>query len=152
MRILLVALLLSEHALAGVAGNSPAGTTTARTSVTSSVELDEIYRIFRGRPTVDKAKVATHAKTIDPKWNAGGVWLMLYEQKAGDVTIRGGAAGTDDVVQLAVRLAISKYFSDVMIVETERKHDKKNRVDYYAFKLTMKAPSANPKTKFSIKK
>ena len=115
-------------------------------------ELDEIHRIFKTGPTVDVAKQAKYAKKLDASWDSTRVWLTTYQQRGAAITIRGGAAELNDVTQLLMRLAISKYFSDVSISETERKHDRAANVDYYAFTVTMKAPLADPKTKIGIKK
>jgi len=145
---LLAIVLLAGPAVGSAAADTPAQ--SARSKKTRG-ELDEIHRIFKTGPTVDAAKQAKYRKKLDASWDSTRVWLTTYQQRGASITIRGGAAETNDVTQLLMRLAISKYFSDVTITETERKHDRATNVDYYAFAVTMKAPLADPKTKIGIK-
>ncbi len=149
LRLLLIMLLVG-----------PVGQTTAASAdeirsarpKKTRAELDEIYRIFKTGPTVDPTKHAKWAKKLDASWDPTRVWLTTYQQRGGAITLRGGAAGLDDITQFMMRLVISKYFTDVTINEIERKHDAATNVDYHSFSLTMKAPLADPKTKIGIKK
>ena len=108
-------------------------------------ELAEVIRILtKGKgPTVDKAKAAKQKFTVmDPKWDPKRAWLIQFKLQGQKVSVTGGAATMNDVLQFAKRIQLSRFFTSAVIQKGERKQDKK-RGEYYEFVITMSAPAAD---------
>ncbi len=70
-------------------------------------KLDVIYRLQKDR------KIAVHYMDEINQAIPERVWLEMYDEKAGAVTVRGKALNPDDVAAFLRNLAKSPYFRDV---------------------------------------
>ncbi len=98
---------------------------SARTGPTAM--LLEVARIMtRGRgPTVSVEKLADVQRNnplamYNPSWDSRQVWLVSFIEKERLVTLSGLARDGEDVSELARRMNLSSYFSDVRLLPGKR--------------------------------
>lgn len=105
-------------------------------------ELSDILSKGKG-PSFDKLEYEDSLRRdpnagFNPNWDVRRLWLLAWDQKAQDVTIKGSAKSTDDVAEFTKRLKISAFFSDVYWQQTTPQIDEKTGVSYVNFDLRCK--------------
>lgn len=105
-------------------------------------ELSDILSKGKG-PSFDKVEYEDSLRRdpnagFNPNWDVRRLWLLSWDQKAQDVTIKGSAKSTDDVAEFTKRLKISAFFSDVYWQQTTPQVDDKTGVSYVNFDLRCK--------------
>ena len=116
----------------------------ARTGPTAVLlELSQLLTPGRG-PTMDQDVLAQLRKdnpgaVFSPSWDARRVWVIGYQETDRVVKIDGFARDGDDVSELARRLTLSVYFSDVKLMPGNRTTDPDTKVDVMRFQLQAKA-------------
>jgi type IV pilus assembly protein PilN len=89
--------------------------------------LLEVARVLtQGRgPTIDPDRLAQLRKdnplaVPNASWDSRRMWLMEYKESDRVVTMQGLARDGEDVSELARRLALSNYFTDVKLLPASR--------------------------------
>ncbi len=91
------------------------------------MELARILTPGRG-PSVDPDRLAQLRRdnplsVFNPNWDARRLWLTSYVESQRKLKIDGTARDGEDVSELARRLNLSSYFSDVRLLPAVRKAD-----------------------------
>jgi type IV pilus assembly protein PilN len=116
---------------------------SARTGPTSVLlELSQMLTQGRG-PTADADRLQqlrrdNPAAVYNPAWDSHRLWLTGYVETERVVKLEGQARDGDDVSELARRLGLSLYFSDVKLLAGTRS-EAKDGADLVRFKLQAKA-------------
>lgn len=103
-------------------------------------ELSDILTKGRG-PTFNKEQYEELLKrdpnaAFNPNWEPKRVWILSYEEKAHNVTMKGAAKSDEDVAEFLKRLKLSAFFSDVYWKQTQPQFDSKLNVAYVTFDIT----------------
>jgi type IV pilus assembly protein PilN len=115
----------------------------ARTGPTAVLlELSQLLTLGRG-PTVDADQLAQLRKdnpavVYNPGWDARRLWLTSYQEADHVVKIEGLARDGDDVSELARRLNLSIYFTDVKLLPGSRSTDSETKLELIHFQLQAK--------------
>lgn len=72
-------------------------------------------------------------------WDPKRIWITSLDEKAGIMTLVGGAQSTTDVTQFALRMQASVFFVDVQPVSVSVALDQASKLSYYNFILTGRA-------------
>jgi type IV pilus assembly protein PilN len=75
----------------------------------------------------------------NPGWDARRLWITNYQDIERTVKIDGFARDGDDVSELARRLGLSIYFTDVRLMPASRGFDAESKSDVIKFELQAKA-------------
>jgi type IV pilus assembly protein PilN len=76
---------------------------------------------------------------INQGWEPKRAWLISYTEKAGTVTIHGGAKSDEDVAEFLKRLKLSAFFSEVYWQQTQPQTDpRSNGSPYVTFDVACK--------------
>ena len=116
---------------------------TARSGPTA-VLLELAHVLTEGRgPSVDADKLAQLSKdnplaVFNPGWDTKRLWLTSFAEKDRMVKIEGYARDGEDVSELARRLGLSNYFTDVKLLPAAREVDAKTKVEVVKFQLQTK--------------
>jgi type IV pilus assembly protein PilN len=107
------------------------------------LELSQLLTPGRG-PTVDADQLAQLRKdnpavVFNPGWDSRRLWLTSYQENDHVVKIEGVARDGDDVSELARRLNLSLYFSDVKLLPGSRSTDSETKLELVHFQLQAKA-------------
>jgi Tfp pilus assembly protein PilN len=115
------------------------------TTVVPANILHELGRVLTSKgPTMTQMMIGLTGnggdsnKMFQSDWDPTHVWITAFTDKAGLVTIEGGAQSESDVTQLSKRLAASAYFIDVAPSAEERASDKDSGLNYFKFTITGK--------------
>ena len=115
----------------------------ARTGPTAV--LLEVARILTpgGGPTADSERIAQLSKdnplaVPNASWDARRLWLTSFTEHERLVKIEGLARDGDDVSELAKRLMVSNYFSDVKLLPATSETDSKTKLAVKHFLLQAK--------------
>lgn len=105
-------------------------------------ELSDILTTGKG-PTIDKEVYEVKLKTdptvgFNATWEPKRVWLLDYNERAQNVTMKGAAKSDEDVAEFLKRLKQSAFFSDVYWQQTQPQFDSKLNVAYVTFDVTFK--------------
>jgi type IV pilus assembly protein PilN len=117
---------------------------SARTGPTAVLlELSQLLTPGRG-PTTDQDLLAQLRKdnptaVYNPGWDARRLWINNYQEADRTVKIDGMARDGDDVSELARRLSLSIYFSDVKLMPATKAVDAVSHIDVITFQLQAKA-------------
>jgi type IV pilus assembly protein PilN len=101
-------------------------------------ELSDILTKGKG-PTFNKEQYEEMLRRdpnagINQGWEPKRAWIVSYTEKAGAVTIHGGAKSDEDVAEFLKRLKLSAFFSEVYWQQTQPQIDaKNNNVAYVTF-------------------
>lgn len=109
------------------------------------VELERIIVEAGGGPTIDPAR--TPSGTIDPGWDPADVWMLEYHQRGAEVSLIGQGDSPADVVQLALRLQVSKAFDRIVVRKVERRFDAQrgeHGQDVFQFEITLVSLDPHP--------
>jgi len=117
---------------------------SARTGPTAVLlELARLMTPGRG-PTVDPDKLNQLRRdnplaVYNPNWDARRLWLVKYVENMRDVRLEGTARDGEDVSELARRMSLSSYFSDVRLLPAKKTPSKEAGMDLVSFQLEAKA-------------
>jgi len=75
---------------------------------------------------------------FNPGWDTKRLWLAAFAEKERTVKIEGYARDGEDVSELARRLGLSNYFTDVKLLPAAREVDAKTKVEVVKFQLQAK--------------
>src|SRR5262249_60538050 len=78
------------------------------------------------------------SRQFSPGWDPKRLWISSLDEKAGVMTISGGAQSTTDVTQFALRMQASVFFTDVQPVSVAQSTDTGSKLLVYRFTLTGK--------------
>jgi type IV pilus assembly protein PilN len=103
------------------------------------LEMARVLTAGRG-PTVDPDRLAQLRKdnplaVPNPGWDSRRLWLTNYTEIERTVTIEGLARDGEDVSELARRLSLSNYFTDVRLLPAVKSIDPITKVDLVHFQL-----------------
>jgi type IV pilus assembly protein PilN len=103
-------------------------------------EFSDILTKGKG-PTFNKEQYEEQIKRdpnagFNPNWEPKRVWILQYEEKAHNVTLKGAAKSDEDVAEFLKRLKQSAFFSDVYWKQTTPLFDSKLNVAYVSFDVT----------------
>jgi type IV pilus assembly protein PilN len=116
---------------------------SARTGPTSILlELSQILTTGRG-PTANSDTLAqlrrdNPASVFNPAWDPRRLWLTSFTENERIVKLEGLARDGDDVSELARRLGLSMYFSDVKLLPGTRGVQGEVKVELVRFQLQTK--------------
>ena len=79
--------------------------------------MDELKEMLNA-PANDLQAVAQARRDWDTEWDPRSVWISTLLEEEGEVAIVGKALTNDDVAEFTVRLASSRYFSNVRLDNT----------------------------------
>jgi len=117
---------------------------SARTGPTAVLlELARLLTPGRG-PSVDPDKLNQLKRenplaVYNPGWDARRLWLGKYVDELRKVRLEGSARDGEDVSELARRLSLSSYFSDVRLLPATKKFSAAAGMDLVDFQLEAKA-------------
>ncbi len=103
-------------------------------------ELSDVLTLGKG-PTIDKEEYERQLRTdpnagFNPNWEPKRVWLLDYQERAQNVTLKGAAKSDEDVAEFLKRLKQSAFFSNVYWQQTQPQFDSKLNVAYVTFDIT----------------
>lgn len=106
------------------------------------LELAHVLTDGRG-PTVDPDRLAQLSKdnplaVFNPNWDTRRLWLTSFQEKDRTVKIDGFARDGEDVSELARRLGLSNYFTEVKLLPAAREVDSKTKIEVVKFQLQAK--------------
>lgn len=106
------------------------------------LELARILTPGRG-PSVDPDRLAQLRRdnplaVFNPTWDARRLWLLSFIEEQRKVRLEGLARDGEDVSELARRMNLSSYFSDVKLLPAKRQADQKSGVEVVQFSLEAK--------------
>ncbi len=106
------------------------------------LELSRIMTTGRG-PTVPEDELQQKRKdspmdVYNPGWDARRLWLSSYVEHERVLKIEGWAMDGEDVSELARRLALSHYFSDVTLLPGKREVEAASKMNVVKFQLQAK--------------
>jgi len=106
------------------------------------LELSQILTMGKG-PSADQEKLDKLRKdnplaVFNPSWDARRLWLSAYLEGQRTVRIEGLARDGNDVYELAQRLKLSPYFSDVALLPGKRDPDQQTKIELVSFALQLK--------------
>lgn len=106
------------------------------------LELSRVLTTGRG-PTVDPDKLAQLRKdnplaVPSAAWDARRLWLTQFREQERVMTLEGLARDGEDVSELARRLTLSSYFTDVKLLPASKMIDPDTKVELLKFQLSAK--------------
>lgn len=106
------------------------------------LELARIMTPGRG-PSVDPDRLAQLRRdnplaVFNPTWDARRLWLLRFVEEQRKVRLEGLARDGEDVSELARRMNLSSYFSDVKLLPAKRQIDQKTGIELVNFSLEAK--------------
>ena len=106
------------------------------------LELARILTPGRG-PSVDPDRLAQLRRdnplaVFNPTWDARRLWLVRFVEEQRKVRLEGLARDGEDVSELARRMNLSSYFSDVKLLPAKRQADQKTGMELVNFSLEAK--------------
>ena len=106
------------------------------------LELARIMTPGRG-PSVDPDRLAQLRRdnplaVFNPTWDARRLWLVSFIEEQRKVRLEGLARDGEDVSELARRMNLSSYFSDVKLLPAKRQTDQKSGAEVVQFSLEAK--------------
>ncbi|MFO7178498.1 MAG: PilN domain-containing protein [Pseudomonadota bacterium] len=113
---------------------------SARTGPTAVLlELSRILTPGRG-PTVDPDRLMQIQRdnplaAITPGWDPRRLWILSFQEEKRRVRISGLARDGEDVSELARRMNLSDYFSDVRLLPARRDVDPETKIELVRFSL-----------------
>ncbi|HVU00181.1 MAG TPA: PilN domain-containing protein [Polyangiaceae bacterium] len=117
---------------------------SARTGPTAVLlELARMMTPGRG-PSVDPERLNQLRRenplaVYNPGWDARRLWLAKYVENLRQVRLEGLARDGEDVSELARRMALSSYFTDVRLLPAKKTHSSESGLDLVQFQLEAKA-------------
>lgn len=105
-------------------------------------ELSEILSKGKG-PSYDKVEFEESLRRdpnagYNPNWDTRRVWLVSWEERNHEVTIKGAAKSSDDVAEFTKRMKLSPFFQDVYWQQTQPAMDGKFSVPFVTFDMRCK--------------
>jgi type IV pilus assembly protein PilN len=94
-----------------------------------SVDPDRLNQLRRENPLA----------VYNPGWDAKRLWLSKYVENSRAVRLEGIARDGEDVSELARRMALSSYFSDVRLLPAKKARSAEAGMDLVQFQLEAKA-------------
>ncbi|HEY2406799.1 MAG TPA: PilN domain-containing protein [Polyangiaceae bacterium] len=116
---------------------------TARSGPTAVLlELARLLTPGRG-PSVDPDRLSqlrrdNPLEVFNPAWDARRLWLIRFVEDHRKVRLEGYARDGEDVSELARRMNLSSYFSDVTLLPASRTTDPTSHVEVVSFALEAK--------------
>jgi type IV pilus assembly protein PilN len=117
---------------------------SARTGPTAVLlELARMLTLGRG-PSVDPDRLNQLRRenplaVYNPGWDARRLWLTKYVENQRSVHLEGTARDGEDVSELARRMALSSYFTDVRLLPAKKTRSTEAGMDLVNFMLEAKA-------------
>jgi Tfp pilus assembly protein PilN len=71
-------------------------------------------------------------------WDSSRVWVESIDEKAGLMTLTGGAQTAADITEFTKRMQASVFFSDVAATKVTKAEETSQKVAYYKFTITGK--------------
>jgi type IV pilus assembly protein PilN len=93
-----------------------------------SVDPNQLAKIRRDNPTQD----------YNTNWDPRRLWLTRFVESERTVRLEGMARDGEDVSELARRMNLSSYFSNVQLLPARRETEKESGLPMVAFKLEAK--------------
>jgi type IV pilus assembly protein PilN len=93
-----------------------------------TIEPDALAQLRRDNPTA----------AYNPGWDPKRLWLTTFQETDRVVRIQGLARDGDDVSELARRLTLSMYFTDLKLLPASKTTDSETKVDLIGFQLQAK--------------
>ena len=93
-----------------------------------SVDPNELGRLRRENP----------GQAFTENWDPRRLWLVRFVEQERTVRLEGMARDGEDVSELARRMNLSTYFSDVQLLPAKRETDKSTGLPVVSFKLEAK--------------
>lgn len=105
-------------------------------------ELSDILSVGKG-PTYDRQEYEERLRRdpnagFNANWDTRRLWLMSFDERNHEVTMKGAARSSDDVAEFTRRLKLSPFFSDVYWQQTTPQTDNNTRISYVNFDLRCK--------------
>jgi type IV pilus assembly protein PilN len=116
---------------------------TARSGPTAVLlELSKLLTTGRG-PSISPEELMQKKKdnpqdVHNISWDARRLWLMSFREQQRVVKLEGLARDGEDVSELARRMSLSKYFTDVMLLPAKRVTESETKLDVVKFQLQAK--------------
>lgn len=116
---------------------------TARSGPTAVLlELSKLLTMGRG-PSISPEELMQKKKdnpqdVHNVSWDARRLWLMSFREEQRVVKLEGLARDGEDVSELARRMSLSKYFTDVMLLPAQRVVETETKLDVVKFQLQAK--------------
>ena len=116
---------------------------TARSGPTAILlELSRLLTMGRG-PSISPEELMQKKKdnpqdVHNVSWDARRLWLMSFREQQRVVKLEGFARDGEDVSELARRMTLSKYFTDVMLLPAQRVVESETKLDVVKFQLQAK--------------
>lgn len=116
---------------------------SARTGPTAILlELARLLTPGRG-PSVDPDRLSQLRRdnplaVFNPNWDARRLWLVKFVENKRNLHLEGFAQDGEDVSELARRMNLSSYFSDVRLLPANRQIDSTTHLEVVAFALEAK--------------
>ena len=113
---------------------------SARTGPTSvMLELARLLTPGRG-PSVDPERLQQLRKdnplaVYNPSWDARRLWLTKFVEQQRKVRLEGIARDGEDVSELARRMSLSSFFSDVRLLPARTEKDSESGLEVVRFEL-----------------
>jgi type IV pilus assembly protein PilN len=92
------------------------------------VDPNQLSKIRRENPLQD----------YNPNWDPRRLWLTRFVEADRTVRLEGMARDGEDVSELARRMNLSSYFSDVQLLPARREAEQSSGLPMVAFKLEAK--------------
>jgi type IV pilus assembly protein PilN len=93
-----------------------------------SVDANELGKVRRDNP----------GQAFNDTWDPRRLWLVKFVEQDRKVRLEGMARDGEDVSELARRMNLSTYFSDVQLLPAKRETDKSTGLPVVSFKLEAK--------------
>ena len=93
-----------------------------------SVDANELGKLRRDNP----------GQAFNDNWDPRRLWLVRFVEQDRKVRLEGMARDGEDVSELARRMNLSTYFSDVQLLPAKRETDKSTGLPVVSFKLEAK--------------
>ena len=94
-----------------------------------SVDPDRLNQLRRENPLA----------VYNPGWDSRRLWLVRYVENLRNVRLDGIARDGEDVSELARRMALSSYFTDVKLLPAKKAKSNEAGMDLVSFQLEAKA-------------
>lgn len=113
---------------------------TARTGPTAVLlELSRILTPNKG-PTIDADRISQLRRdnplaAFNPGWDARRLWITTYREDKRRLRVEGFARDGEDVSELARRMGLSDYFSNVRLLPAKREIDQATKLEVVRFSL-----------------
>lgn len=106
------------------------------------LELSRLLTVGRG-PSISPEELMQKKKdnpqdVHNVSWDARRLWILSFKENQRVVKLEGFAHDGEDVSELARRMALSKYFQDVMLLPAKQQVDAESKLNVVKFQLQAK--------------